>query len=68
MMKVGIAADHGGLELKEEISSRLKSEGYEVVDFGAHSLNQDDDYPDFIIPLARAAGKWRNRKRHSRMR
>lgn len=54
MIKLGIAADHGGLELKEEISSRLKSLGYEVMDFGAHSLNQDDDYPDFIIPLARA--------------
>ena len=54
MMKLGIAADHGGLELKEEIISRLKSQGYDVVDFGAHSLNQDDDYPDFIIPLARA--------------
>ena len=51
---MGIAADHGGLTLKEEIISRLKSQGYEVVDFGAHSLDQNDDYPDFIIPLARA--------------
>ena len=54
-MKVGIAADHGGLTLKQEIVSRLESLGYEVVDFGAHSLDQNDDYPDFIIPLAQAA-------------
>jgi len=58
-MRVGIATDHGGLSLKEEFVSQLREAGHEVVDFGAHSLNSGDDYPDFVIPLARAvaAGK-----------
>lgn len=57
-MRVGIAADHGGLELKERIAGALRSAGHEVVDFGAHALNPDDDYPEFIFPLARSvAGK-----------
>lgn len=54
MMKVGIAADHGGFALKEEITSALQAKGYEVLDYGAYYLKQDDDYPDFVIPLARA--------------
>ena len=53
-MRVGIATDHGGFGLKEELADRLRAAGHEVVDFGAHSLNPDDDYPDFVIPLARA--------------
>ena len=57
MMQIGIAADHGGFALKEEIISVLRSKGYDVLDYGAHSLKQDDDYPDFVIPLARAAAK-----------
>jgi ribose 5-phosphate isomerase B len=54
MMRVGIAADHGGFELKEQVAKVLRAAGYEVVDFGAQSLNPTDDYPDFIIPLAKA--------------
>lgn len=53
-MRVGIATDHGGFSLKEELAARLKAAGYEVVDFGAHELNRGDDYPDFVTPLARA--------------
>ncbi|MDQ2736380.1 MAG: RpiB/LacA/LacB family sugar-phosphate isomerase [Pseudomonadota bacterium] len=53
-MKIGIAADHGGFALKEEVARTLRGSGHEVVDFGAYQLNPDDDYPDFIIPLARA--------------
>jgi ribose 5-phosphate isomerase B len=53
-MRVGIATDHGGFSLKEEMVARLRAVGHEVVDFGAHSLVQDDDYPDVVIPLARA--------------
>jgi ribose 5-phosphate isomerase B len=52
--RVGIAADHGGFELKAELSESLRNAGYEVEDFGAHRLDAADDYPDFIIPLARA--------------
>jgi ribose 5-phosphate isomerase B len=53
-MRVGIAADHGGFSLKEELLELLRSDGHDVVDFGAHELNSADDYPDIIIPLARA--------------
>jgi ribose 5-phosphate isomerase B len=53
-MRVGIAADHGGFELKEKLSARLRGAGHEVVDFGASELNPDDDYPDFAIPLGQA--------------
>jgi len=53
-MRVGIATDHGGFGLKEDLVARLRAAGYEVVDFGADELNPDDDYPDFVIPLAQA--------------
>jgi ribose 5-phosphate isomerase B len=58
-MRVGIATDHGGFALKQEVVTHLRAAGHEVVDFGAHRLNPDDDYPDFVIPLAQAvaAGK-----------
>jgi ribose 5-phosphate isomerase B len=58
-MRVGIATDHGGFELKNELAAYLREAGHEVVDFGATSLNPGDDYPDFVIPLAQAvaAGK-----------
>ncbi len=53
-MRIGIATDHGGFGLKEELLAKLKTAGYEVEDFGAYNLDQGDDYPDFVIPLARA--------------
>ena len=58
-MRVGIATDHGGFGLKEDLLVRLREAGHEVVDYGARSLNSGDDYPDFVIPLARsvAAGE-----------
>ena len=58
-MRVGIATDHGGFALKQELVAHLRQSGHEVVDLGAHRLNPGDDYPDFVIPLARAvvAGK-----------
>jgi ribose 5-phosphate isomerase B len=56
---VGIAADHGGYELKEFLIGKLRKAGHEVVDFGDGRPKEDDDYPDFVAPLARAvaAGK-----------
>ena len=54
MMKIGIAADHGGYELKNIIYLFLKENGYEVNDYGAFHLDPMDDYPDFIISLAKA--------------
>ena len=53
-MRVGIAADHGGFELKQHLSARLTDAGYLVLDFGDARLQAADDYPDFIVPLARA--------------
>ncbi len=53
-MKIGIAADHGGYVLKEIIHPFLLSQGLEVVDFGANELDNSDDYPDFVLPLAKA--------------
>jgi RpiB/LacA/LacB family sugar-phosphate isomerase len=51
---VGIAADHGGHELKDYLVTMLREAGAEVIDFGDHQLVPEDDYPDFVIPLARA--------------
>jgi hypothetical protein len=48
-MRVGIATDHGGFALKEELMARLHAAGHQIVDFGAHSLNPHDDYPDFVV-------------------
>lgn len=53
-MKIGISADHGGFVVKEIIQAFLIKMEYEVVDFGAYKLNDQDDYPDFVIPLAKA--------------
>ena len=56
-MRVGIAADHGGFELKAQLTAALEAAGYEVTDFGAHDLVSGDDYPDFVVPLARAVAR-----------
>jgi ribose 5-phosphate isomerase B len=53
-MRVDIASDHGGFTLKQQVAESLRGSGHEVVDFGAHRLDPVDDYPDFVIPLARA--------------
>jgi len=58
-MRVGIATDHGGFELKEELAPQLRAAGYEVIDFGAYAHDPDDDYPDFVIPLAEAVANGR---------
>ena len=56
-MRVGLAADHGGFELKEQMLEELRTAGYEVVDFGAKEYQAQDDYPDFVVPLARAVAQ-----------
>lgn len=53
-MKIGIAADHGGFELKQALLPTLTEAGYEIADFGAYELNTTDDYPDFVVLLAKA--------------
>jgi ribose 5-phosphate isomerase B len=49
-----IGSDHAGYELKEKLKIFLKESGYEVIDKGAFKLDNEDDYPDFIIPVAEA--------------
>lgn len=56
-MHVGICTDHGGFELKIQLAQKIRAAGHEVTDFGAFSLNPQDDYPDFVIPLARAVAE-----------
>jgi ribose 5-phosphate isomerase B len=53
-MRIGIATDHGGFELKMKLAVQLRGAGHEVEDFGAHTWVPDDDYPDFVIPLGQA--------------
>ncbi len=52
MPKILIASDHAGFALKEVLVERIRGLGYEVEDMGPTSYGQDDDYPDFMTPLA----------------
>jgi ribose 5-phosphate isomerase B len=57
LQRIGVAADHGGFELMLHLAGKLREAGYEVVEFGDRQLDQNDDYPDFVIPLARAVAR-----------
>lgn len=50
--RIYVAADHGGFALKEEVKVYLQNENYEVIDMGNTQHDPNDDYPDFIIPMA----------------
>jgi ribose 5-phosphate isomerase B len=56
-MKIFISTDHAGYVLKETLVSFLKKQGYEVEDMGAYKYNEGDDYPDFVVPVAREVSK-----------
>ena len=56
-MHVGICSDHGGFELKNKLTEILREAEYQITDFGAFSLDPQDDYPDFVIPLANAVAE-----------
>lgn len=56
-MRIGIAADHGGFELKNTIQLFLKEKDFEVIDFGAFTHDPSDDYPDYVVPLAKAVSR-----------
>ena len=56
-MKIYIGTDHAGYVLKEKLVSCLNGQGYEVIDEGAFKYDEGDDYPDFVIPVARAVSK-----------
>jgi ribose 5-phosphate isomerase B len=53
-MRIGMAADHGGFELKTRLIAELESWGHQVTDYGASALDPADDYPDYVVPMARA--------------
>lgn len=53
-MRVGFAADHAGFELKRDLCQAARAEGHDIVDFGAFRYDANDDYPDYVSPLAEA--------------
>lgn len=53
-MRVHIATDHAAFELKNYLVERLRADGHDVVDHGAHTYDALDDYPPLIIPCAEA--------------
>ena len=59
--KIFLGTDHAGFELKEEVKKYLLKNGYEIVDKGANSFDKNDDYPDFIKPVAREVAKNKNK-------
>ncbi|OGI95719.1 ribose-5-phosphate isomerase [Candidatus Nomurabacteria bacterium RIFCSPLOWO2_01_FULL_42_17] len=56
-MKIFIGTDHAGYVLKEKLVTSLKGEGHEVIDKGAYTYDEHDDYPDFVIPVGEAVSK-----------
>lgn len=56
-MRIGIATDHGGFELKQQLQAFILEKGFEVEDFGAYEYDAKDDFPDLVIPLAKAVGE-----------
>jgi len=52
-MKIFVGSDHAGFGLKDKLIPFLKDLGHEVIDKGAFEYNEEDDFPDFIIPVAR---------------
>src|ERR1700722_14690566 len=54
VIRVGIASDHGGFAMKEYIVERLRQSGFGVTEYGNRLLEPGDDYPDYVVPLARA--------------
>ena len=51
-MKIYLASDHAGFDLKQFLGTHLKELGYELENCGAFEMDPLDDYPDFIIPAA----------------
>ncbi len=58
-MKVAVAADHAGLDMKQDLADYLRGQGYEVHDLGNHRCDPQDDYPDFSEALASAVAEGR---------
>ncbi len=52
-MRVYLASDHAGFELKKELAEFLRAQKHEVEDCGPSTLDPQDDYPDYIGPMAK---------------
>jgi ribose 5-phosphate isomerase B len=52
--RIGLASDHGGHDLKLSLAAKLRAAGFEPVDFGNLQPAPGDDYPDWVVPMARA--------------
>lgn len=55
--RIGMASDHGGHDLKGFLALKLRDAGFEVIDYGNSRMDPDDDYPDFVVPMARAVAR-----------
>ena len=53
-MKIALASDHAGFEISKELEEYLEELGHEIHNFGPKKFNPQDDYPDFIMPAAKA--------------
>jgi len=56
-MRIHLASDHAGFILKEHLKEFLKGRGYDIIDYGAATYQEEDDYPDYVQPAAEAVGK-----------
>jgi ribose 5-phosphate isomerase B len=57
-----LGGDHAGFVYKEIVKKYLLDNGYKIVDFGPHSYEKNDDFPDFLHPLAKKLSKFPNNK------
>lgn len=56
-MKIHLGSDHAGFELKEKLIIFLRELGHDVSDHGARAFDENDDYPDFVTPVAKAVAE-----------
>ena len=55
--KIYLSGDHAGFSLKKKIKLFLEGNGYDIQDMGPYELSKKDDYPDFVIPMAKKVSK-----------
>lgn len=65
LMRIGIATDFGWFELKRKLIEALKTVGYELSDIGDYELVAGENYPDFVVPLAKAVSDGNNKQNHA---
>lgn len=56
-MKIALSTDHAGFAQLKKLKTFLEEKGHECLDFGPEALDDNDDYPDFIFPAARAVAE-----------